>query len=121
MQTVIVQTYGCVCYSSRHSLGIPLSQIRLRFRAPLPPEKTPCIPASFPSVRGDLDAYGHLNNTLLPVLRAGEGRMDRSGGFRGSSERREAPVIINASCTFLVPVNYPPRTSLYACLRESQA
>lgn len=56
---------------------------------------------------GDMDAYGHVNNTIY---------------FRYMEQARvewleamdivvrplgEAPVIINASCTFLVPMTYP--------------
>jgi acyl-CoA thioester hydrolase len=56
---------------------------------------------------GDMDAYGHVNNTIyfrymeqarVEWLEA----MDIVVRPRG-----EAPVIINASCTFLVPMNYP--------------
>lgn len=56
---------------------------------------------------GDMDAYGHVNNTIyfrymeqarVEWLEA----MDIVVGPVG-----EAPVIINASCTFLVPMNYP--------------
>ena len=56
---------------------------------------------------GDMDAYGHVNNTVyfrymeqarVEWLEA----MDIVVGPVG-----EAPVIINASCTFLVPMNYP--------------
>lgn len=56
---------------------------------------------------GDMDAYGHVNNTIY---------------FRYMEQARvewletmaiqvlplgDAPVIINASCTFLVPMTYP--------------
>ncbi|MBS1189038.1 MAG: Thioesterase superfamily [Rhodocyclaceae bacterium] len=56
---------------------------------------------------GDMDAYGHVNNTIyfrymeqarVEWLEA----MDIVVRPRG-----EAPVIINASCTFLVPMTYP--------------
>lgn len=64
---------------------------------------TTCIPIRW----GDMDAYGHVNNTVyfrymeqarVEWLEA----MDIVVRPRG-----EAPVIINASCTFLVPMNYP--------------
>ena len=57
---------------------------------------------------GDMDAYGHVNNTVYfryfeqtPVEWA-----ERMGS-RVSPEEPVGPVIINASCTFLAPVNYP--------------
>lgn len=57
---------------------------------------------------GDLDAYGHLNNTLYFRF-CEQARVEwiETAGFAVSPERREAPVIINASCTFLAPINYP--------------
>jgi acyl-CoA thioester hydrolase len=57
---------------------------------------------------GDMDALGHVNNTVyfrfmeeariqwLTTLRGGASHGDGSG-----------PVIVNASCTFLVPLVYP--------------
>lgn len=56
---------------------------------------------------GDMDAYGHVNNTIyfrymeiarIEWLEAVGYGLDRGG---------EGPVIINASCTFLVPLTYP--------------
>lgn len=56
---------------------------------------------------GDMDAYGHVNNTVyfrymeqarVEWLEAGRSLV-RPGG--------EGPVIVNASCTFLSPLNYP--------------
>jgi acyl-CoA thioester hydrolase len=56
---------------------------------------------------GDMDAYGHVNNTIyfrymeqarVEWLEAMEIVVRPQG---------EAPVIINASCTFLVPMTYP--------------
>ncbi|MBX3686904.1 MAG: acyl-CoA thioesterase [Rhodocyclaceae bacterium] len=57
---------------------------------------------------GDLDAYGHLNNTVYFRF-CEQARVEwiEAAGFPVSPDRREAPVIINASCTFLVPLNYP--------------
>lgn len=56
---------------------------------------------------GDMDAYGHVNNTVyfryMEQIRCewieGLGYKVMPGG--------EGPVIINASCTFLAPLNYP--------------
>ena len=56
---------------------------------------------------GDMDAYGHVNNTVY-FRYMEQARVEwiedmqvvvRPGG--------DGPVIINASCTFLSPVNYP--------------
>ena len=57
---------------------------------------------------GDLDAYGHVNNTVYFRF-CEQARVEwiEALGFRVNPDCREAPVIINASCTFLVPLNYP--------------
>jgi acyl-CoA thioester hydrolase len=56
---------------------------------------------------GDMDAYGHVNNTIY-FRYMEQARVEwieemgvpvRPGG--------NGPVIINASCTFLIPMNYP--------------
>ena len=56
---------------------------------------------------GDMDAYGHVNNTIY-FRYMEQARVEwiedmqvvvRPGG--------DGPVIINASCTFLVPMTYP--------------
>lgn len=56
---------------------------------------------------GDMDAYGHVNNTVY-FRYMEQARVEwiedmkvpvRPGG--------EGPVIINAACTFLQPMNYP--------------
>lgn len=56
---------------------------------------------------GDMDAYGHVNNTVYFRFME-QARVEwvedmkvqvRPGG--------DGPVIINASCTFLIPMNYP--------------
>ncbi|MCL2344696.1 MAG: acyl-CoA thioesterase [Desulfobulbus sp.] len=56
---------------------------------------------------GDMDAYNHVNNTIyfryMEQARVewmeGLGLLVRLGG--------DGPVIVNASCTFLKPMNYP--------------
>ena len=57
---------------------------------------------------GDLDAYGHVNNTIyfrfFEQIRVEW--LEQQGG-RVRPDEAVGPVIINASCTFLVPVNYP--------------
>lgn len=56
---------------------------------------------------GDMDAYGHVNNTVyfrfMEQARVewleSQNCVVRPGGL--------GPVIINASCTFMLPMNYP--------------
>ena len=56
---------------------------------------------------GDMDAYGHVNNTIyfryMEQIRV---EYLEQLGFKVMPQGT-APVIINASCTFLVPLNYP--------------
>ena len=56
---------------------------------------------------GDMDVYGHVNNTIyfrfMEQIRV---EYLEQLGFK-VMPRGEAPVIINASCTFLIPLNYP--------------
>ena len=56
---------------------------------------------------GDMDAYGHVNNTVyfryMEQARV-EWLESISAPVRPSGE---APVIVNASCTFLIQMNYP--------------
>lgn len=56
---------------------------------------------------GDMDAYGHVNNTIyfrfMEQIRV---EYLEQLGFKVRPEG-SAPVIINASCTFLIPLNYP--------------
>lgn len=56
---------------------------------------------------GDMDAYGHVNNTVY-FRYAEQARCEwlELQGFKVAPEGI-APVIINASCTFLKPMNYP--------------
>ncbi len=56
---------------------------------------------------GDLDAYGHVNNTLyFRYMEQARVEYLETLGFRVRPQGT-APVIINASCTFLVPLNHP--------------
>ena len=56
---------------------------------------------------GDMDAYGHVNNTLyfryMEQIRI---EYLESIGYTVPSDRA-SPVIINAACTFLIPLTYP--------------
>ena len=56
---------------------------------------------------GDMDAYGHVNNTVY-FRYMEQARVEWLEGL--DAEVRpggEGPVIINASCTFLIPMTYP--------------
>ena len=56
---------------------------------------------------GDMDAYGHVNNTIyFRYMEQVRVEYLEKLGFR-VMPRGSAPVIINASCTFLIPINYP--------------
>ena len=56
---------------------------------------------------GDMDAYGHVNNTIyfrfMEQIRV---EYLEQQGYRVMPQGM-APVIINASCTFLKPMSYP--------------
>ena len=54
-----------------------------------------------------MDAYGHVNNTVY-FRYAEQARVEylEQLGFT-VLPRGTAPVIINAACTFLIPINYP--------------
>lgn len=57
---------------------------------------------------GDMDAYGHVNNTVyFRYFEQARCEWIEQMGFRVSPEEETGPVIINASCTFFAPVNYP--------------
>ncbi|ENO85916.1 acyl-CoA thioesterase, partial [Thauera aminoaromatica] len=54
------------------------------------------------------DAYGHVNNTVyFRYFEQTRVEWLERMGSRVSVEEPVGPVIINASCTFLAPVNYP--------------
>jgi acyl-CoA thioester hydrolase len=57
---------------------------------------------------GDLDYYGHVNNTVyFRYFEQARVEWLESMDFRVTPEVATGPVIINANCTFLIPVNYP--------------
>jgi acyl-CoA thioester hydrolase len=57
---------------------------------------------------GDMDVMGHVNNTVY-FRYAEQSRIEwlESMGFFLDAGREEAAVIVNASCTFLLPITYP--------------
>ncbi len=57
---------------------------------------------------GDMDAMGHVNNTVyFRYMEQTRIEWFEALGFGVGALESEAPVIINASCTFLVPLTYP--------------
>jgi acyl-CoA thioester hydrolase len=57
---------------------------------------------------GDMDALGHVNNTVY-FRYAEQSRIEwlESLGYSLDAGREDGAVIVNASCTFLVPITYP--------------
>ncbi|TVO69479.1 acyl-CoA thioesterase [Denitromonas ohlonensis] len=57
---------------------------------------------------GDMDAYGHVNNTIY-FRYCEQARVEwlEQGGVMVSLDQSDGPVIINAACTFMTPVTYP--------------
>lgn len=57
---------------------------------------------------GDMDAYGHVNNTIyFRFCEQARAEWSEQLGYRVSTEEAEGIVIINAACTFLIPITYP--------------
>lgn len=55
---------------------------------------------------GDMDALGHVNNTVYFRFME-QARIEWVFAQAGSYQGGSGPVIVNASCTFLVPLVYP--------------
>ena len=63
--------------------------------------------ARIPIRWGDMDAYRHVNNTVyFRYMEQARVEWLEGAGYTCDA-RQEAPVIINASCTFLLPLGYP--------------
>ena len=57
---------------------------------------------------GDMDAMGHVNNTVyFRYMEQNRIEWFEALGYGVSVGQVESPVIINASCTFLIPFTYP--------------
>lgn len=57
---------------------------------------------------GDMDALGHVNNTLyFRYMEQTRVEWIEQLGFGIGNTHSESPVIVNAACTFLIPVTYP--------------
>lgn len=56
---------------------------------------------------GDMDAYGHVNNTIY-FRYMEQARIEWLEGLGYTVlPQGHAPVIVNASCTFMIPMTYP--------------
>jgi acyl-CoA thioester hydrolase len=72
------------------------------------PDRKLLLTTRIPVRWGDMDAYGHLNNTLyFRFFEQARVEWIEQLGFPVRSEAESGPVIINADCTFRIPVNYP--------------
>ena len=57
---------------------------------------------------GDMDAYGHVNNTnYFRYCEQARVEWSESVGFPVRPEAGEGVVVVTAACTFLIPINYP--------------
>ena len=57
---------------------------------------------------GDQDVMGHVNNTVyFRYMEQTRIEWLESFGFGTAWTQSEGPVIVNASCTFLIPITYP--------------
>jgi acyl-CoA thioester hydrolase len=63
---------------------------------------------------GDMDAYNHVNNTVY-VRYFEQARVEwlEAMDFPVRPDQADAPVIINASSTFLMPVTYPATVEVH--------
>lgn len=57
---------------------------------------------------GDMDFYGHVNNTIyFRYFEQARVEWLEAYGYVVSPQSESGAVIVNASCTFMIPVNYP--------------
>ena len=86
------------------------------------PTKTLVHTVNIPIRWGDLDAMGHVNNTLY--FRFMEEARTQWYDSRGLNDNGPAlpphcgPVVVNASCTFLKPLKYPGTVEVRLFLAE---
>ena len=71
-------------------------------------ERKHVLTARYPVRWGDMDAYGHVNNTVyfryFEQIRV---EWVEQLGFPVSPNESSGAIIVNADCTFHAPVNYP--------------
>lgn len=57
---------------------------------------------------GDMDAMNHVNNTIyFRYMEQARIEWLEAIGYATGQKHEESPVIVNASCTFLIPLTYP--------------
>jgi acyl-CoA thioester hydrolase len=71
-------------------------------------KRTLIYTATLPIRWGDMDAMNHVNNTVyFRYMEQARIEWLESLGYATGQHTEEGPVIVNASCTFLVPLTYP--------------
>lgn len=75
--------------------------------------------ARLPLRWGDVDMYGHVNNTVYFRL-CEQARVEwiEALGYPVGPGAASGPVIINAACTFYIPINYPATALVYTYAGE---
>ena len=62
---------------------------------------------------GDMDAMNHVNNTVyFRYMEQARIEWLESLGYGTGQRNEEGPVIVNAACTFLVPLTYPGKVEV---------
>ncbi|MBI5861167.1 MAG: acyl-CoA thioesterase [Rhodocyclales bacterium] len=70
--------------------------------------RTLVFTAQLPIRWGDLDALNHVNNTVyFRYMEQARIEWLEALGFTVERVQAEGPIIVNASCTFLIPLTYP--------------
>ncbi len=71
-------------------------------------KRTTIFTTTLPIRWGDMDAMGHVNNTVyFRYMEQTRIEWFESLGYNTGQNAKEGPVIVNASCTFFVPLVYP--------------
>jgi len=70
--------------------------------------------ARIPVRWGDMDALGHVNNTVyFRYMEQARVEWLEFLGLRVEAGKTEGVVIVNASCTFLIPITYPATVEVH--------
>ncbi|MEO8486076.1 MAG: thioesterase family protein [Betaproteobacteria bacterium] len=79
------------------------------------------VHTSIQSIRwGDMDALGHLNNTVyFRFMEQARIEWFFAHERAGANGTGTGPVIVNASCTFLIPLTYPGDVEVRMYLGEA--
>ncbi|KAA3628639.1 MAG: acyl-CoA thioesterase [Proteobacteria bacterium] len=78
-------------------------------KVPMSQQKKPVFSMEMDVRWGDMDAMGHVNNTVY-FRYMEQARVSWLESLHGSiTDLTTGPVIVNARCTFLVPILYPER------------